>query len=84
MEELKDGILFQLHTVMKTFTNEEVESTYEVLINKDSEIDDINRSVKMMNFLSKDYIQDVDAVKKFSDFITERVKKAIIKTSKKI
>lgn len=38
----------------------------------------------MMNFLNKDYMQDADAVKKISDFITERVKKAIVKTSKKI
>jgi hypothetical protein len=32
MKELQTGILFQLNTVMKTFSNEEVDKAYEVLM----------------------------------------------------
>lgn len=84
MKELESGILFQLTTVMKTFTNEEIDRAYEVLTNGDSDIEQVNEYVAMINFLNKDYLQDVDAVKKFADVITERVKRSINKTAKKV
>jgi len=37
----------------------------------------------MINFLSKDYLQDVEEVKKYADFVSEKAKRAINKTVKK-
>lgn len=84
MKELENGILFQLTTVMKTFTNDEIDKAYEVLTNGDSDIEVVNEYVNMINFLNKDYLQDVEAVKKFADVIAERVKRSINKTAKKV
>jgi hypothetical protein len=38
----------------------------------------------MINFLNRDYLQDVEAVKKFADYIADRVKRTISKTVKKV
>lgn len=38
----------------------------------------------MINFLKKDYLQDVEAVKKFASCISERVTKTINKAAKKV
>jgi uncharacterized protein YPO0396 len=69
---------------MKTFTNEEIDKAYDMLQNKNAEIDSINEYVAMVNFLNKDYLEDVEAVKKFANVISERVKKVISKTVKKV
>ena len=84
MKELQNGVLFQLTTVMKTFTNDEIDKAYEVLVDGESDQEIVNEYVSMINFLNKDYLQDVEAVKKFADVITERVKRTISKTVKKV
>jgi hypothetical protein len=84
MKELQNGVLFQLTTVMKTFTNDEIDKAYEVLVDGESDQEIVNEYVGMINFLNKDYLQDVEAVKKFADVITERVKRTISKTVKKV
>lgn len=38
MRKLNEGILFQLTTIMKTFTDGEIDHAYEVLTNTESEI----------------------------------------------
>jgi hypothetical protein len=84
MKELQNGVLFQLTAVMKTFTNDEIDKAYEVLVDGESDQEIVNEYVGMINFLNKDYLQDVEAVKKFADVITERVKRTISKTVKKV
>jgi len=49
-----------------------------------SKPEEINDIVEVLQFLNKDYMQDVDSVKKFTDYISERVKRSISKTVKKV
>ena len=49
-----------------------------------SKPEDINNIVEIIQFLNKDYMQDADSVKKFTDYITDRVKRSISKTVKKV
>jgi len=84
MKELENGIIFQLQAVMKTFTNDEIDKAFEVLNNPSSPRELINDYVLKINFLSKDYLEDVDNVKKFSNLIAKRTQKAISKTAKKV
>jgi predicted RND superfamily exporter protein len=49
-----------------------------------SKPEEINDIVEIIQFLNKDYMQDVDSVKKFTDYISERVKRSISKTVKKV
>ena len=69
---------------MKTFTNEEIDKAHDVLLDGQAEPDAVNEYVKMMNFLNKGYLQDVEEVKKYADFISDKVKRAIGKTIKKV
>jgi hypothetical protein len=71
-------------TLMKTFTNEEIDRAYEVLLEGQAEPETVNDYVKMINFLNREYLQDVDEVKRYADFIAEKVKRAIGKTAKKV
>jgi uncharacterized protein YPO0396 len=84
MRELQTGVLFQLNTVMKTFSNEELDKAHELMLDGGADLEAVNEYVAMVNFLNKDYLQDVEAVKKFADCVAERVKKTISKTVKKV
>ena len=53
-------------------------------MNNQSKVEDINKVVDSMNFLNKDFMQDVESVKNFTDYIAERAKKSMSKTFKKI
>ena len=69
---------------MKTFQSDEVDRAYETLMDNKSKPEEVNHIVEVIQFLSKDYMQDVDSVKKFTDYITDRVKRSISKTVKKV
>ena len=84
MKELEDSILFQMQAVTRTFNNEEIDEAYDILMNPESKIEDINAIAKKMNFLDKDYLQDAQEIKKFMDYLTERTKKSISRAVKKI
>jgi uncharacterized protein YPO0396 len=84
MEELKSGIILQLTAVMRTFTCEEIDHAYEVLMDGNSDLEVVNEYVRVINFLDKDFLEEVEAVKKFTSFITERVANNINKTTLKI
>ena len=82
--EISEGIIFQLTAVLNTFKSEEVDLAYDVLMNNNSKIEDINKVVDSMNFLNKDYMQNIEEVKKFADYIAERTKKGMSKCFKKV
>ena len=84
MEELQNGVLFQLDVVLNTFSGAEAEKAEEILLNGDSEIEVVNQVVAKLNFLNKEYFSDTEKVKKYTDKIIERTKKAIIKNTKAI
>ena len=84
MKELQNGILFQLETIQKTFTNDEIDIVYDTLMEGDPDVEVVNEYVSRLNFLNKDYLQDVDSVKKFADAIADRVRRTISKTVKKV
>lgn len=50
----------------------------------DSDQETINEYVNMINFLNEKQFQDADTIKKMAEVITERVKKTISKTVKKV
>ncbi len=49
-----------------------------------SDIETVNQYVAMINFLNKDYLKDVETVKKFAEVISDRVKRTISKAVSKI
>ena len=53
-------------------------------MNNQSKVEEINKVVDSMNFLNKDYMQNIEEVKKFTDYIAERAKKSMNKCFKKI
>jgi hypothetical protein len=69
---------------MKTFACDEVDRAYNILMDPAAKREEVNEVVDSINFLSKDYFQDVDTIKKFGDYIAERAKKCIGKTVKKM
>jgi hypothetical protein len=56
MEELKSGIILQLSAVMKTFTNEEIDEAYSILLDGNSDLEVVNELVRTINFLDKDFL----------------------------
>ena len=76
--------MFQLETVKKTFNNDLLDEAYQTLTEESPKMEDVNRYVEMINFLDKDYLEDVEAIKKFANSITERVTKVISKTAMKV
>jgi hypothetical protein len=49
-----------------------------------SDLEVVNEYVRNINFLDKDYLEDVEDVKKFTNSITERVARSISKTAMKV
>ena len=84
MNELEDTILFQMQAVTRTFTNEEMNEAYDILMDPEAKIEDIDSIVKKVNFLDKEYLQDAQDIKTFMDYLTERTKKSLNRASKKI
>ena len=84
MKQLQEGIIFQLTTVMKTFGTEEIDQAYETMMSGQADPEEIDDYVNKMNFLNKDYLQDVEDVKKCSDYIADRVKRTIGKSVKRV
>jgi hypothetical protein len=70
MRELQVGILFQFSTIMKTFSNEEIDKAYEIFSYSESDIDKVNDYVGMINFLNKDHFEDIEVIKGLSDVIS--------------
>ena len=84
MKQLQEGVIFQLTTVMKTFGTEEIDQAYELMMSGQADSEDIDEYVRKINFLNKDYLQDVEEVKKYSDYVADRVKRSIGKSVKKV
>lgn len=69
---------------MKTFSSDEVDRVHDLMLSGTAEISEINDCVKMINFLDKDCMEDVEAVRQHAEKLTAHTVKYIKSASDKI
>ena len=84
VKELEEGVIFQLTTLISTFSEEEADLAFETLRNKESKIEDIDLIVKKIEFLGRKEFEDAEKLKSYAENVATNVKRYIKKTNKRV